>query len=46
MQSVFRSFFVRHRNGQFELGAGDNLWSLLDMITVRKCTNVRVALGR
>lgn len=44
--SVFKSFFVRHRDGQFELGDGDNLWSLLARITVCKCTNVRVALGR
>jgi RNA polymerase sigma-70 factor (ECF subfamily) len=46
VQSVFRSFFMRHQEGQFQVRDWDNLWSLLAMITVRKCTNVRVSLGR
>src|SRR5262245_50887646 len=37
LQSVYRSFFVRHRDGKFKLESWDNLWSLLAQITVRKC---------
>ena len=39
LQSVFRSFFVRQRQGQFELPDWDSLWTLLTVITVRKCGN-------
>ena len=39
VQSVYRSFFTRHRAGQFDLGSWDSLWSLLTVITVRKCLN-------
>ena len=37
MQSVFKSFFVRIAKGQFELENRDGLWSLLVVITLRKC---------
>jgi RNA polymerase sigma-70 factor, ECF subfamily len=37
LQSVFRSFFLRQANGQFELHDWDGLWSLLVRITLRKC---------
>jgi len=37
LQSVFRSFFVRQAEGQFELETWDSLWSLLVRITLRKC---------
>ena len=37
LQSVFKSFFVRHANGQFEPTGWDNLWTLLTVIAVRKC---------
>lgn len=37
LQSAFRSFFVRHRDGQFEVDSWDSLWSLLAVITLRKC---------
>jgi RNA polymerase sigma-70 factor (ECF subfamily) len=37
VQSVFRSFFRRQRQGQFDLGNWDHLWSLLALITARKC---------
>jgi DNA-directed RNA polymerase specialized sigma24 family protein len=37
VQSVFRSFFVRHAAGQFDLESWDSLWSLLTVITLRKC---------
>jgi RNA polymerase sigma-70 factor (ECF subfamily) len=39
LQSVFRSFFRRHRDGQFELRRWGSLWALLAVITVRKCRN-------
>jgi RNA polymerase sigma-70 factor (ECF subfamily) len=37
MQSVFRSFFVRHADGQFDLHNWDSLLGMLTLITVRKC---------
>jgi RNA polymerase sigma-70 factor (ECF subfamily) len=37
VQSVFRSFFIRHAAGQFDLPSWDSLWSLLTVITLRKC---------
>jgi RNA polymerase sigma-70 factor (ECF subfamily) len=37
MQSVFKSFFLRHAEGQFELEDWDSLWSLLTTMTLRKC---------
>jgi RNA polymerase sigma-70 factor, ECF subfamily len=39
VQSVFRSFFTRHRDGEYELATWDKLWSLLTVISVRKCLN-------
>jgi RNA polymerase sigma-70 factor (ECF subfamily) len=37
IQSVFKSFFLRYAEGQFDLGGWDSLWSLLTRITLRKC---------
>jgi RNA polymerase sigma-70 factor (ECF subfamily) len=37
VQSVFRSFFLRHADGQFDLKDWGSLWGLLALITVRKC---------
>jgi RNA polymerase sigma-70 factor (ECF subfamily) len=37
LQSVYKSFFRRHRQGQFDLADWDSLWSLLTLLTVRKC---------
>jgi len=37
VQSTFRSFFKRLRHGQFDFESWDGLWSLLVLITVRKC---------
>jgi RNA polymerase sigma-70 factor (ECF subfamily) len=37
LQSVFKSFFVRHADGQFEPTGWDSLWTLLSVIAVRKC---------
>ena len=36
-QSVFRSFFRRHQDGQFQLEGWNSLWGLLVIITLRKC---------
>jgi RNA polymerase sigma-70 factor (ECF subfamily) len=35
--SAFRSFVLRHAEGQFDLQGWDSLWALLSVITVRKC---------
>lgn len=37
LQSVWKSFFGRHADGQFDLQGWDGLWALLAQITVRKC---------
>ena len=39
VQSVYGSFFRRHQAGQYELSSWNSLWSLLTVITVRKCLN-------
>ena len=41
VQSAFKSFFKRLRRGQFDLESWDGLWSLLVLITVRKCASRR-----
>jgi RNA polymerase sigma-70 factor (ECF subfamily) len=37
VQSVFRSFFQRNAEGNWNLDDWDSLWSMLTVITVRKC---------
>jgi RNA polymerase sigma-70 factor (ECF subfamily) len=37
VQSVFRSFFARQADGQWNLESWESLWGLLALITVRKC---------
>jgi RNA polymerase sigma-70 factor (ECF subfamily) len=37
VQSVYKSFFIRFAEGQFDLRTWDNLWALLTVLTVRKC---------
>jgi RNA polymerase sigma-70 factor (ECF subfamily) len=39
VQSVFKSFFVRHGEGNFDLGGWDGLWALLVRITLCKCVS-------
>jgi len=39
VQSVFRSFFTRQQDGQFDLHGWDSLWDVLVVITLRKCCN-------
>src|SRR5260370_25859371 len=37
MQSALKSFFLRHADGQFDLESWNGLWSMLVVITLRKC---------
>jgi RNA polymerase sigma-70 factor (ECF subfamily) len=37
VQSAFRSFFMRNAEGNWDLDNWDSLWSMLTVITVRKC---------
>jgi RNA polymerase sigma-70 factor (ECF subfamily) len=37
LQSVYKSFFLRHADGEFDPESWDSLWSLLTVLTVRKC---------
>ena len=46
VQSVYRSFFRRQADDEFELSDWDSLWSLLASITVRKCLRKRRDLRR
>jgi RNA polymerase sigma-70 factor (ECF subfamily) len=39
VQSVYKSFFLRHGEGQLDLGDWGGLWGLLVVITLRKCAN-------
>jgi RNA polymerase sigma-70 factor (ECF subfamily) len=39
VQSAYKSFFVRHREGDLEVGSWDGLWGLLTLITLRKCAD-------
>jgi RNA polymerase sigma-70 factor (ECF subfamily) len=37
MQSALKSFFARQADGQYDLSGWDSLWSMLVVITLRKC---------
>lgn len=37
VQSVYKSFFLRAADGQFEFENWDSLWTILAVITLRKC---------
>jgi RNA polymerase sigma-70 factor (ECF subfamily) len=39
VQSAYKSFFVRQREGKLEVGGWDGLWNLLTLITLRKCAD-------
>jgi RNA polymerase sigma-70 factor (ECF subfamily) len=39
VQSAFKSFFVRHREGKLQFDNWNGLWSLLTLITLRKCAD-------
>lgn len=38
VQSVFKSFFARHRRGSLDFTSWDDVWSFLACVTVRKCS--------
>jgi RNA polymerase sigma-70 factor (ECF subfamily) len=38
LQSVYKSFFTRHAQGQLAPANWDNLWTLLTVLTLRKCS--------
>jgi RNA polymerase sigma-70 factor (ECF subfamily) len=46
VQSVFRSYFRRQRQGEFRVADWEHLWSLLALMTARKCTNARIFFRR
>ena|SRR5262245_27034869 len=39
VQSAYKSFFLRQREGELDVGNWDGLWGLLTMITMRKCAD-------
>jgi RNA polymerase sigma factor (sigma-70 family) len=39
VQSAYKSFFVRQRDGTLEVGNWNGLWGVLTMITLRKCAD-------
>lgn len=39
VQSAYKSFFIRHRDGTLEVGTWDGLWGVLTLITLRKCAD-------
>src|ERR1700748_3037339 len=39
VQSAYKSFFLRQRDGQLDVGTWDGLWGVLTMITLRKCAD-------
>ena len=45
-QSVWRSFFVRQAEGQFEFKDWGGLWAILTVMTIRKCGRRSVAAQR
>jgi RNA polymerase sigma-70 factor (ECF subfamily) len=44
IQSVYKSFFCRYAEGQFDIDDWSELWGLLAVITLRKCANRRTYL--
>lgn len=39
VQSAYKSFFVRQRDGSLDVGSWDGMWGLLTLITLRKCAD-------
>jgi RNA polymerase sigma-70 factor, ECF subfamily len=39
VQSAYKSFFLRQRDGGLDVGSWDGLWGVLTMITLRKCAD-------
>ena len=45
VQSVMRSFVQHHRDGRFVFDDWESLWSLLAVITIRKCSHKTAELS-
>jgi len=45
VQSAYKSFFVRQRDGQLDVGTWDGLWGILTLITLRKCADRAAFFG-
>lgn len=39
VQSAYKSFFIRQREGELEVGTWDGLWGILTVIALRKCAD-------
>jgi RNA polymerase sigma-70 factor (ECF subfamily) len=39
VQSAYKSFFIRQRDGALDVGTWDGLWGILTLITLRKCAD-------
>jgi RNA polymerase sigma-70 factor (ECF subfamily) len=39
VQSAYKSFFIRQRDGELDVGTWDGLWGILTLITLRKCAD-------
>lgn len=39
VQSAYKSFFLRQRDGELDVGNWDGLWGVLTLITLRKCAD-------
>jgi RNA polymerase sigma factor (sigma-70 family) len=39
--SAYKSFYCRHQQGEYDLASWEELWALLVMITLHKCTKRR-----
>lgn len=39
VQSAYKSFFIRQRDGGLDVGNWDSLWGVLTLITLRKCAD-------
>ena len=39
VQSAYKSFFLRQRDGHLDIGTWDGLWGVLTIITLRKCAD-------
>jgi RNA polymerase sigma factor (sigma-70 family) len=39
VQSAYKSFFLRQREGELDVGSWDGLWGVLTVITLRKCAD-------
>src|SRR5271155_926712 len=46
LQSMYKSFCLRQRQGEFDLAGRDELWKLLVTITLRKARNTAKKQGR